>query len=216
MLILCSAKGGSGTTVVAASLALLHAQRGPCLLVDLAGDLPAALGIAEPPGPGVHDWLSSSVADAASLLRLAVEVTDGLRLIPCGSVPASADAQRVPAERWDTLGMVLSTAHAMVVVDAGTGGPHPALLPRAERTLLVTRSCYLSLRRVARLGFAPSGAVLVQEPGRALRRADVEHALGTPVVAEVPWDPAVARMVDAGILASRLPTSISRPLRAAA
>ena len=48
MLILCSAKGGSGTTVVAASLALLHAQRGPCLLVDLAGDLPAALGIAGP------------------------------------------------------------------------------------------------------------------------------------------------------------------------
>jgi hypothetical protein len=34
-----------------------------------------------------------------------------------------------------------------------------------------------------------------------------------PVAAEVPWDPAIARSVDAGLLVSRLPQSLARPLR---
>jgi hypothetical protein len=35
-------------------------------------------------------------------------------------------------------------------------------------------------------------------------------------VAEVPYDPAIARAVDAGLLAGRLPRSIVQPLTAAA
>jgi hypothetical protein len=62
----------------------------------------------------------------------------------------------------------------------------------------------------------PTGIVLVTEPGRALGARDVERAIGAPVVAEVPYDPAVARAVDAGLLATRLPGSIARPLRGAA
>ena len=55
-----SPKGGSGTTVVAASLALVLAQReGGALLVDLAGDVPAALGMPEPSGQGAVDWLAA-------------------------------------------------------------------------------------------------------------------------------------------------------------
>ena len=53
MLIACwSAKGGAGTTVVTAALGLVLARRHPAgaLLVDLAGDLPAALGL--PPEAG--------------------------------------------------------------------------------------------------------------------------------------------------------------------
>nr|MBA2279690.1 hypothetical protein [Acidimicrobiia bacterium] len=47
MLISCwSTKGGSGTTVVAAALALVFARTtGDALLADLAGDQPAALGL---------------------------------------------------------------------------------------------------------------------------------------------------------------------------
>ena len=52
-----SAKGGSGTTVIAAALGLVLSHHRPTLLVDLGGDAPAALGMAEPSGPGVHDWL---------------------------------------------------------------------------------------------------------------------------------------------------------------
>jgi hypothetical protein len=44
---------------------------------------------------------------------------------------------------------------------------------------------------------------------------DVSTTIGAPVVAEVQLDPAVARQVDAGLLAGRLPRSL-QPLRAAA
>jgi hypothetical protein len=44
----------------------------------------------------------------------------------------------------------------------------------------------------------------------------VEHALDAPVVAEVPYDPSVARAVDSGMLAGRLPRSILQPLSGAA
>ena len=45
-----SAKGGSGTTVIAAALALVLSQRGATTVVDLAGDLPAAWASPNPPG----------------------------------------------------------------------------------------------------------------------------------------------------------------------
>ncbi len=62
----------------------------------------------------------------------------------------------------------------------------------------------------------PSGVVLVSEPGRALGAKDVEDVLGVPVRAEVTVEAAVARAVDAGLLASRLPRSLERALRRAA
>ena len=92
---------------------------------------------------------------------------------------------------------------------AGGGAPVPAS---------TTTSAPVAWRPAARAAqqIGPTGAVLVHEPGRALRRSDVEHALGVPIVAEVPWDPAIARSVDSGMLAARLPSSLSRTLRAAA
>jgi hypothetical protein len=45
----------------------------------------------------------------------------------------------------------------------------------------------------------------VTEPGRALGKRDVESVLRAPVVAEVPVSPQIARVVDAGLLASRVP-----------
>ena len=55
-------KGGSGTTVVAAGIAL----GGPgAVLVDLDGELPAALGIAEPAGQGLTEWLGSDAPPSA-------------------------------------------------------------------------------------------------------------------------------------------------------
>jgi len=70
MFVCWSAKGGSGTTVVAAALALLRAESRSTVLVDTGGDLPAALGIAEPAGPGIADWMASPAADADALHRL--------------------------------------------------------------------------------------------------------------------------------------------------
>jgi ribosomal protein S12 methylthiotransferase accessory factor YcaO len=55
--------------------------------------------------------------------------------------------------------------------------------------------------------------VLVQEVGRALGRRDVEVALGAPVVAEVPVEAGIARVVDGGGLGRRPPRALERALR---
>ena len=204
-----SVKGGSGTTVVAAALALLSAQRRPTTLVDLAGDCPVALGSSEPHGPGVSEWLRSPNADAVALGRLAVDVGERLGLIPRGLAGVADEA------RWDELVAALHEL-APVVVDAGTGEPPAALVAGGVQSLLVIRPCFLALRRAAQLARRPTGVVLVREPGRALRSRDVEHALGVAVVAEVDVDPAVARAVDAGLLQSRLPRPLASQLRGAA
>jgi hypothetical protein len=53
----------------------------------------------------------------------------------------------------------------------------------------------------------------VGEPQRALQQADVEDVLGLQVKAAVPWRPAVATAVDAGLLGRRLPALLDRALR---
>ncbi|MGZ4695701.1 MAG: nucleotide-binding protein [Acidimicrobiales bacterium] len=216
-----SVKGGSGTTVVAAALAVLLARRTDdgALLVDLAGDGPAALGVSEPDGPGLAGWFAAGRSvPADGLSRLEVPVGDGLALLPRG------DGDLGPAERAEVLAGVLGAEGRSVVVDAGVPGwgdgrPDPAravLTAAATSSLLVTRPCYLSLRRVVAAPLRPTGVVLVVEPGRALGRDDVEQIVGVPVVAEVLVDSAVARAVDAGLLVGRLPRSLERALGRAA
>jgi hypothetical protein len=75
-------------------------------------------------------------------------------------------------------------------------------------TLLVTRGCYLALRRAVRQTTRPAGVVLVEEPGRALGANEVAEVIGAPIVARVPVRPAIARAVDAGVLAARLPAAL--------
>ena len=73
------------------------------------------------------------------------------------------------------------------------------------------------MRAAVRRPTAATGVVLVAEPGRALGAREIEAALGLPVVATVLVDPGVARAVDAGLLAARLPAGMRRAmLRAAA
>ncbi len=216
MYTLCwSAKGGSGTTVVAAALALLSARSRPTLLVDLGGDLPAALGLAEPRGPGVGDWLASPHATPDRLAALAVEVTADLHLVPAGSLGHAGPAagagvlDDVQAER---LAHACIDAALDVVVDAGPHGRHRVLHACADRSLLVVRPCYLALRRALQSAAAPTGFVLVHDPARSYTSTDVHRIIGAPMLAEVPWDPAIARTVDAGCLVTRPPQALVRPL----
>lgn len=206
MLTICWAvKGGSGTTVVSCALALMMARRhDSSWLVDLAGDVPSALGIAEPTGPGVHDWIAAASAPPSAFEALGAAAADGLRVVPRGAAPAAADLAR-----WEQLGHHLSTRPSPVVIDGGTGPVPAGLVAAAEHCLLVTRPCYLALRRAAALEVAPTGVIVVHEPGRALRAQDVAAAVRAPVVAEINLDPAVARAVDAGLLAARLPRTLA-------
>lgn len=214
MLVACwSAKGGVGTTVVAASLALQLAQEaaGGVVLADLAGDAPAVLGLAEPSSPGLAGWLSAgSRVPADALARIEIDAAPGLGLLPRG------DGHLHPA-RADVLAALLDRSPRPTVVDCGHAGGSAveAIIARAELSLLVTRPCYIALRRAMQSPLRPTGVIVVNEPGRVLSSADVHSVIKAPIVAQVEVDPAVARLVDAGLLTGRMPRSL-HPLRDAA
>jgi len=217
MLIACwSPKGGSGTTVIACGLAAVLARSRPsagALLADLSGDVAAVLGVVEPAGPGLAEWLAAGPdIGSHALTRLEVEAGTGLRLL-AWKRPAP-DVRPAPG-RAEALVEVLSADARPVVADCGaaTCGAGLALAAGAEVSLLVLRPCYLALRRALAAPVRPSGVVLVTESGRALGRRDVEDVLGVPVRAEVPIEVAVARAVDAGMLARRVPRALERALR---
>ncbi len=226
MLTACwSAKGGVGTTVVAAGLALLLARSHPggALLVDLAGDAPAALGVGGAPTVGITDWLTRDGAPADGFARLELAACPQLALLPRGSGGAAAPGT------VDVAVDLLTNDHRPGVVDCGVLGHDgpvrtgdagrelaAAVAASAGRSLLVLRPCYLALRRAVAAPLRPSGVVLVAEPDRALSAADVEQVLGVPVVTILRLDAAIARAVDAGLLAARLPRTLERGLRDAA
>jgi len=206
-----SVKGGVGVTSVAAMLAISQAESAhETLLVDLCGDLPALLGIPEPTGPGLVDWCALATPTADGLARIEVDIQVGLRLLPLGEggLPATAPAL-VDALRQST---------RRVIIDCGlvrtTGLRRHIVLESPER-LLVLRACYLNLKHTQNETTTATGVVLLKEPRRSLGRADVEAVAGAPVVAELAVDHSVARWVDSGLLASRLPRSLLHTLDAA-
>jgi hypothetical protein len=215
MLCVWNVKGGSGCSVVSAGLALLATEQRPAVLVDLAGELPAVLGV-ELVGPGIADWLVAPEPPPDALSRMERSAAANLSLLQLGSLAAVGGGigqlgggHDGWADRLRLLARLLAAEERQVVVDIGTGvAQYQPVLDAAQSSILVIRACYLAVSRAARER-CPDGIVVVREPGRALRSADIEDAVGAPVVATVPWDPAVARAVDAGLLARRLP----KPLR---
>ena len=219
MLVACwSVKGGSGTTVAAASIALALARHRPggVTFADLGGDAAAVFGIPEPIGPGLGEWAGAGDdVPAAALSGLRSRVRDGLHLLHRGDGPIGPIAGERMAVALASLGCA--------VVDCGqlTAGCPAAegvvtLASAATHSLLVMRPCFLTLRRALAAPISPSGVVLVKDQPRALSRADVEDVLGVPVRAEVHWDPAVARAVDAGLFATSPPSQLLKSLRDAA
>lgn len=194
MFILTSAKGGCGVSVCAAAIALAH----DAVLVDLAGDQPAILGIDASDRPTLDDWVTSPAPRT-------LPDPDPCRLIPMGDhQPANNNVAA-----WQQRADALSALGHRVVIDAGTA-PIPAPLQAAESTTVaVMRPCYLALRRWYREGRTCDGVIVVGEPGRALSVDDVVRCIGAPLLAHVPWDPTIARAVDAGLLATRPPRALA-------
>ena len=213
-----SAKGGAGTTVVTVGLAAALADRSgdDVLLVDLAGDLPATMGLSEP-STGLTDWMVAG-PDVTLDALARVEIPTPIRKVQL--LPLGGGLGWTP-ERMGALVGLLAADRRILVVDAGMlsrlegdrVGLGEAVTARADVSLLVTRACYLALRRAMKLGRRPDGVVVVRENGRALDGGDVQRLLDAPVVARVDIDPAVARLVDSGLLASRPPRGLTRPLR---
>lgn len=209
MRMLWSVKGGVGTTVISAVVALQHAASRQVRLVDLMGDLPATLGVPEPTSPGIGEWLANDAADE-TLEHLVIPVTERLDLLPRGHI---SDDPRLLARLRRFAAM---PSPREIIVDAGTNSSFiETLLPHATTSWLILRPCYLALRRAVSSTHRIDGVILVNEPGRSLSSRDVASVLTAPIVAEVDLDPRLARVVDAGLLASRLPASVN-PLQRAA
>lgn len=206
-----SPKGGSGTSVVAASLSLALSRRGKARIADLAGDQPAIFAVPRDPLDGLTGWLSRGATAPGELVEAcSVVVAPGLDLLPAG-LPGSLSPDLAP-EAGAALATVLREQAIPTVVDAGLAD-QPALravVDVADASLVVLRACYLALRRgvVRDLVRTAAGIVLIEEPARACGPREVSEILDRPVLARIPLRPAIARAVDAGTLAVRLPSTL--------
>ena len=197
-------KGGQGTTTTAAALAVTTNQQGQrVLLIDTDGDLPAILGHPQHHGPGLSDYI---IDPNVTLADITVSIREGLDLIPRGTGPITFDTY--------TYGLVTGGCdhYDTVIIDLGTANADD-WHEHADETVIVTRPCYLAVRRAIHLPRRPSHVILINEPGRALSTHDIEVVLGVPVTATIPVDIETARIIDAGLLATRLPQHIHRALR---
>jgi hypothetical protein len=161
---------------------------------------------------GLAAWLAGGPASPSEALdRLALAVAPGLVLLPLG---VAGGPEPLPEA-----GAALATAlrdGCETVLDAGLAAGRPAAqaaVEVADASVVVVRGCYLALRRAVRtpLVARAAGAVLVDEPGRALGEREVGEVLGLPILARFPVRPSVARAVDAGVLVARLPGHLAGP-----
>ena len=199
MIVVCrSPKGGSGTTITSAALAMMLAaqHRGGGYIVDLAGELAPALGIPDPP--------DTQPVDVNASLKLLSFAPRGLH---------------TPVEHnWKEVANQLLSYDAPVVIDVGTGELNESFERIANRTFLVLRPCYLALRKASNKmshGYLRSdGIIVLEESGRALTPTAIATVLKTPIVSTIKVDPSVSRAADAGLLSSRIPAALNEGLRA--
>lgn len=182
----CGARGGVGTSVLAAGLARAGARRGPVALVDLdagGGGLDVLLGVEDVPGPRWPD------------LRLARGIVPGaevLELLPLwGQVRVlSADRRRPDPPSADVVCDVVTSLaeHADVVLDLARLHDATDLAARCDDVvLLVTGDVPAVAGASALLGRLEPGCVprLVVRTGGALDAGTVGRALGLPVAHEL-------------------------------
>jgi CobQ/CobB/MinD/ParA nucleotide binding domain len=197
-------KGGQGVTTITAALGLLHAQAGHrTLLIDTGGDLPAILGKPEPLSVGLSDYL---IDPNITLDDITINIAENFDVVTRGAGPIAFTTY--------TYGLITCGLgeYDTVIIDAGTCADE--WNRHADRDVLVTRPCYLAVRRAIHLPQRPTEVVFMAEPGRALSARDIEVVLGVPIAATLPVDMDTARIIDAGILGSRMPQQMSRALAA--
>lgn len=208
LMVLSSVRGGVGTSVVSAAIAVLAArdQSRPTYLVDLTGDQTDIFGLAQA-DIGLDDWTTR--ADRR-LTDLAVDIDPQLRLVPSRTALDST-------ESLDGLVTALEQRRhdAHVVIDAGRLDLSDSFRELRPTHLLVIRPCYLALRATVSSSRNWDGLVVVRPPDRVLTTRDVVNVTGLPAIAEVDMSADVARAVDAGVFGSRLPSGLERSLRPA-
>lgn len=186
------AKHGVGTTTTATMLALGLAKGAPTLLVDTGdGDVATILGVARP----VDTWPHHGAVIVSFRLNICEwSMTE---------VVGHLDAENI--DLMDALG-----GYEFVVVDIGTNTALGARLDHPQQ-FTVCDSSYLCAKRALAIATGKPAIdtqwILIEDTTRALRQRDLEAVIGESFALVLTSDPAVARTVDAGLLASRLPDS---------
>ena len=142
--------------------------------------------------------------------EILITCNDNLHLAPSGS----SAIEIFSTGAWGNLARELMQRESNgvnIIIDFGQGDLPLAFNKLADMHFMVTRPCYLSLRRTVNIEQKFSGVIVVQEHDRVLTTSDVESVMKLKCVAEVPYSSEISRRVDSGLLKSRLPA----PLHAA-
>jgi len=153
-------------------------------------------------GPIGVDNIAASATRFVEALRSVAEISfvDCGHLRPLGPLPADDAAE------------VAATGAAPPATASVDQQFRIAVAAAADVGWLATRTCYLSARVAAHTPVKPDGCVVLREAGRALAASDVASVLGVPVVLDAAVDQRVARVVDCGLLLTRLPASLQRTM----
>ena len=218
-LLCASGRGGSGTTMVAALLAVAAAGEGYRVLLvdadDLVGPLAFLLGVV--PDAGWQDLRAGRVAP----LAVATPVSTTLTLVAGGAPRRGADTPMTPAERKACMRRLSPLTHGMdlVVIDCGSrfDAVSAAFTPHAdERLLAITASgdpialaaTYALCKAVhARVGAVPQDLLVNRHEGSEAARcfetvdAGTRQFLGHALrfAGAIPSDPTLDAALRAGM-----------------
>jgi MinD-like ATPase involved in chromosome partitioning or flagellar assembly len=220
----CSVKGAPGVTTTALALALGWPR--PVVVAELdaaGGAVLAGYGRGELTAPGVADLALAArhggLAEQLEAHLLRLDEAGRVRLLPGLADPVSA--RRID---WPRLTTALATLDRQgadehrvdVLADCGRLGTEhfpAAAVDRAAVTVLVTgstlRAVHAATHAVPALRTRTEGrpgrlGVLVVSPGEPYGAAEIEQALGVPVLGTLPRDPRSAAVLSDGAPAGRL------------
>ncbi len=218
-------KGGSGKSMIAATVARILARRGHSVLAinsDLMGGLPGSLGAARSSEPALTAavekgedgrWrFKEDIGPARAVRQFSIAAPDGVLMLDCGYLPADdrgpLDASILAfGHMVRALQAQASSFRDLTLVGDLPAGPGPTArdwAPFADMFLVVVEPTWksaLTALRVARIvrsrRAAPALFVANKTAGADLRPA--EAYLGEAVFATIPADAAVREADRAGV-----------------
>ena len=214
-----SPKGGVGTTTIATNLALLATERHPnaTLLVDLDlsfGQVASHLNIQ--PKQGLLELVrdESALREADLFRTYATHHASGLQVLTAPPVPGFAGM--ITAEHIELILARALEAYEVVIVDSGAtlDDRMLAMFSRSDTVIVpvlpeipALNAVHLLVDQLAETGAMGATTMFVLNNAFArdlLRRSDIETALGSPIAADLPYDPIVyLKAVNEGVPVTR-------------